>query len=319
MAVRRSPKFRFDYFLRSLPIDLMGKRCEHLMKAAEKEVEHLEKKAREDAGLAVEDSSPVKLPSFRVMQRQRRLHNQAEIEKEKHRLEQRVDEIEAQMKDLQDRLKELNKDVPDDHKENRSKNGAAARRRMRGSDAPGADEPTQPEVDESRGAIGPDGGFVEFPEYDGSDPPKEAKKAFTQFCVSTRKEVKASLSPTERRNKVSLHLRWHTPISVFAHLRRSDPQEKVHDILRDRWLALTDEDKEVWRKWASWDKKRYKRDLAIYEEAKASSKTGDGEMVSREDERADDAVQALHVPKKRSTTSDGGSPFNHIPKKSKRS
>ena len=60
-----------------------------------------------------------------------------------------------------------------------------------------------PEVDESRGAIGPDGDFVEFPEFDGAEPPKEAKKAFTLFCVSTKKEVKASLEPADRKNKVS--------------------------------------------------------------------------------------------------------------------
>jgi hypothetical protein len=60
-----------------------------------------------------------------------------------------------------------------------------------------------PPVDESKGAIGPEGDFVEFPEYDGAEPPKEAKKAFTQFCINTRKEVKTSLDPEERRNKVS--------------------------------------------------------------------------------------------------------------------
>ncbi len=53
------------------------------------------------------------------------------------------------------------------------------------------------------GAVGPGGGFVKFPEYDGEDEPHENKKAFTLFCKSTRREVKNSLSPSERKNKVS--------------------------------------------------------------------------------------------------------------------
>ena len=79
MAIRRSPDFRFDYYLRSLTIDALGRRCEQLMKAAEKEVEQMEKKAREDAGLSASDengqadkigtepsteSPPIKLPRF---------------------------------------------------------------------------------------------------------------------------------------------------------------------------------------------------------------------------------------------------------------
>ncbi|CAM9610522.1 unnamed protein product, partial [Ascophyllum nodosum] len=36
-AIRRSTRFRFDYFLRSCSADTLGKRCEALMKAAEKE------------------------------------------------------------------------------------------------------------------------------------------------------------------------------------------------------------------------------------------------------------------------------------------
>lgn len=63
-----------------------------------------------------------------------------------------------------------------------------------GNSDDGEDEP---------GAIGPDGEFVKFPEYDGEEEPRENKKAFTMFCNATRKEVKHSLSPTERKNKVS--------------------------------------------------------------------------------------------------------------------
>jgi TolA-binding protein len=203
MAIRRSLKFRFDYYLKSLPTELLGKRCEHLMRAAEKEVEQLEKKA----GLPFEPEEgnslrPVSLPSFRVMQRQRRLAKQEEVATEKQQLEQKVEEVEVLIKEMQERLKELNKDIPDEVKENSSGNGTAARKRTRRPEAKEESEPAAPKTDETRGAIGPDGEFVEFPEYDGVEPPKEPKKAFTLFCVSSRKEVKASLSPVDRKNKV---------------------------------------------------------------------------------------------------------------------
>ncbi len=56
---------------------------------------------------------------------------------------------------------------------------------------------------EIKGAIGPDGDFVDFPVYDGKDPPRDCKKAFTLFCVGTRKEVKKSLDPASRKDRVS--------------------------------------------------------------------------------------------------------------------
>ena len=56
----------------------------------------------------------------------------------------------------------------------------------------------------SAGAPGPGGEFHEFPEYDATDKPHENKKAFTLFCKSTRKEVKKSLSESERKNRVGI-------------------------------------------------------------------------------------------------------------------
>ena len=81
MAIRRNPAFRFDYFLRSISVDLLGKRCEQLMKAAEKEVEHLERQAREHAGLPVEPGEdgkplpPIQLPEMSIMREQIRKSN----------------------------------------------------------------------------------------------------------------------------------------------------------------------------------------------------------------------------------------------------
>lgn len=125
MAVRRSPNFRFDYFLRSLPSELVGRRCEQLMKAAEKEVEQLERKAREDAGLVTEEEDkgesddegksqeraappPVDLPSFKTLRAKRRISAQREEEAERQKLEENVLELEQQMRVIQDRLKVLN-------------------------------------------------------------------------------------------------------------------------------------------------------------------------------------------------------------------
>jgi len=52
------------------------------------------------------------------------------------------------------------------------------------------------------GATGPDGTVVAFPQYDGSDEPRECKKAFTLFCNGTRREVKAKLDPSHPKDKV---------------------------------------------------------------------------------------------------------------------
>jgi len=52
------------------------------------------------------------------------------------------------------------------------------------------------------GAQGPDGEFVHYPHYDGTEEPKEARRAFTLFCSGSRREVKESLDADSRSNKV---------------------------------------------------------------------------------------------------------------------
>ena len=258
------------------------------MRAAVKEVEDLEKKTREAAGLPTvpeegKELVPIQLPSFKEMKRKERETKRREMDKERSQLEQNVEELEAKMKEIQDRLKELSRDIPEDQKENFARNGGShskKRPRSAGERTP-PEEP--PKEENPNDAIGPDGTTVEFPEYDGSEPPKEPKKAFTHFCINTRKEVKQSLNPMERKNK-----------------------EKVHDILRERWLDLSDEEKETWRIWANWDKKRYARDLSIYESTRANGRGED--LIS-------DNAQDLQVPKKRQSA--GEDAFAHIPKKKK--
>lgn len=315
MAVRRSPKFRFDYFLRSLPMEVIGRRCEHLMRAAEKEVEHLEKRAREEAGLPVEAEEgsilpPIELPSYTDIHKTLRLRKQREAGEEKVKLEQSVESIETEMKQIQENLKELNR-----ADEVRNTSSASSKKRPHPADEIMKEEKTEevPQIDESRGALGPDGDFVEFPDYDGAEPPKDPKKPFTQFCVAIRKEVKASLDPSERRNKVRLQfvdLESGLKISVLT--CPFSRQEIVNGILRDKWLALSEEGKKIWRKWASWNKKRFARDMKIYEETqKASTANGksNGDKSRKEQAPAEeDAMDKIQVPKKESS-------LPHVPKK----
>lgn len=114
MAIRRSTSFRFDYFLRSAPIDLIARRCEALMKLAEKEIDFLEKKAKEYEDTTMsdspskredDDSRKVSLLSFSEMQRRTRQTERDKRMAKRKELEQNVEDIEAQMKAIQDRLK----------------------------------------------------------------------------------------------------------------------------------------------------------------------------------------------------------------------
>ena len=303
MAIRRSPKFRFDYFLRSLPVDVLGRRCEHLMRAAVKEVEDMEKKAREATGLPTvaadgKELPPIKLLPYKEMKRMEREMKRREMDKERGQLEQSVEELEMKMKEIQDRLKELSRDVPDDQKENMIRNGGShTKRRSRGTEEAVSPEPdAQDPSEDPNGSIGPDGTIIPYPEYDGSEPPKEAKKAFTHFCVGARKEVKQSLNPVQRKDK-----------------------DKIHDVLRERWLELDDEEKETWRIWAVWDKKRYARDLSIYERVQQEQQQQEQQQQkakgSTEESNLDDGPD-FHVPKKRLTGNDDG--LAHIPKKKKK-
>jgi SLIDE len=214
MAIRRNPTFRFDYFLRSLPIDLLARRCEQLMKGAEKEVEQLERKARELAGLPIEpmddnDNLPsIELPKFRVLQRHRRIGASLQAENDKKELEKQVAEIEDQIRLLQSKLKAINegsvkiyhdaedisstqikaRDISENDEDLRAEHYDAAMARP--NDAPA-------------GAHGPKGKFVEFPQYDGIEHPGEWKKPFTLFCHQKRKDVKLQLDHAERKDKVS--------------------------------------------------------------------------------------------------------------------
>ena len=307
MAIRRNPDFRFDYYLRSLHTDIIGKRCEQLMKAAEKEVEQIAKKFQteilktEEKVKSENSDSQIELPKFKVMKQIQRKREEEEIEQERKQLEGKVEDIESNMEAIQNRLKFLQKcssqmdgnsrrfqpqqtEFPDEmlsdlvnlvaisgssgamsiandfvsehgqvctkkalctkiediaKKERRKEEGdqkpkwhilpeymnmltvstlrhlrkekdsrfhkkSSSRKRKKESNGK-----------ESKGAIGPDGEFVEFPPYDGSEPPRECKKAFTLFCTGTRKEVKKSLDSASRKDRVSASIPVHTIQNFF--------------------------------------------------------------------------------------------------------
>jgi exonuclease VII small subunit len=179
LAVRRNPNFRFDYFLRSLPVDLLARRCEQLMKAAEKEVEQLEKKVRELAGLPTEtpdsDESlpPIELPKFRVLQKQRLIEARIQAERDRKELEEKVAEIEVQIQLAQDRLKSLNEGSmlysPDDLEGTTASSDKVLQGRTKSASIVAEEESVAESGEKSseNGAKGPRGKFVEFPEYDG--------------------------------------------------------------------------------------------------------------------------------------------------------
>ena len=89
----------------------------------------------------------------------------------------------------------------------------------------------------------------------------------------------------------------------------------MNKILKEKWLAFSDEEKQMWKKWQEWDAKRYERDIKIYERKMRKS---DEELVGAGNELEDnpppkvkkeeimeddekDAKGSFHIPKKKRT------------------
>ena len=68
-------------------------------------------------------------------------------------------------------------------------------------------------------------------------------------------------------------------------------QFKVQQLLKEGWLDLPESDKDVFRGWTEWDKKRFARDQEVFR----SRRDLDDTAASVED----DDMKAIHVPKKR--------------------
>jgi hypothetical protein len=94
----------------------------------------------------------------------------------------------------------------------------------------------------------------------------------------------------------------------------------VNKILKEGWFALSDEDKKIWKGWEQWDAKRYAHDAFIFANGKARS---DSKEYTEESNGVEaDALQAVHVPKKRKIRVDADAsshrdPLSSIPKKSR--
>jgi hypothetical protein len=63
-------------------------------------------------------------------------------------------------------------------------------------------------------------------------------------------------------------------------------------LLKEGWLKLPEDEKDIYREWTEWDKKRYARDVAIFEGLHQSKKSDAAEVDT-------DDMKAVHVPKKR--------------------
>lgn len=87
-------------------------------------------------------------------------------------------------------------------------------------------------------------------------------------------------------------------------------QEKVNSILREKWYALSKEDKKTWKAWEQWDAKRYAHQLVIFRNAQVESNKDE---VEAESESETNTSEILHVPKKRKSQDK----MESIPKKSR--
>lgn len=88
-------------------------------------------------------------------------------------------------------------------------------------------------------------------------------------------------------------------------------QGKINGILKERWINLSDKEKNVWKQWQIWDNLRYKRDCIIYD-AKHSQKVSHKSDNRKAQTGASDSPKKVEEPKSK----DGAqrSTF-HIPKK----
>jgi hypothetical protein len=75
-------------------------------------------------------------------------------------------------------------------------------------------------------------------------------------------------------------------------------QNRVNAILKDRWDKLKVDDKEVWRQWTEWDKKRYAREKVVYERARHKTDPVESAHVPKKQKPAATYENALSVPNK---------------------
>ena len=88
-------------------------------------------------------------------------------------------------------------------------------------------------------------------------------------------------------------------------------QHKIQELLKDGWLKLPDDKKDEFREWTNWDKKRYTRDVEIYEKSKTDEQEDDDADIKVEN----DDMKTVHIPKKRKQSA--GDDTSIIPRKKK--
>ncbi len=184
-----------------------------MMRFAEKEVESMEKQTVEEAEKEGRTLPPgeIVLPNFKELQAKKRAEAEKKFLEERAMLERNMSDIDKQILQIQKALRDFDgvqtidsffvktDKVESNHRREESKKSRledVTKKRKTSFD-------NEREC-KGAGAVGPDGDFVEFPEYDGQEEPHESKKAFTLFCKRTRKEIKNSLSPSERKDKVCI-------------------------------------------------------------------------------------------------------------------
>ncbi|GMH46812.1 hypothetical protein TrLO_g5455 [Triparma laevis f. longispina] len=90
LAARRHDKFNFSYYMRAMSAEAIGKRCEQLMRACEREVEALQKKEWEKLDKTVREGVDVK--SMKLIKRK------AQLVEERGGLNKKRDEKEKELK-----------------------------------------------------------------------------------------------------------------------------------------------------------------------------------------------------------------------------
>jgi hypothetical protein len=200
------------------------------MRFAEKEVESMEKLAVEEAGKEGRTLTPgeIILPSFKELQSTKRAEAEKKILEERALLEENVSDIEKQILQIQKALRDIDGVqtidsffTKSDNADNKNRREESKKSRLQEVSKKRKSGDLDNELEgKSAGAVGPGGDFVVFPDYNVYEQPHESKKAFTLFCKGTRKEVKNSLSLTERKDKVrTLHLSFRIILQAgHAHL-----------------------------------------------------------------------------------------------------
>jgi hypothetical protein len=307
------------------------------MRFAEKEVESMEKQAVEEAEKEGRTLPPgeIVLPNFKELQAKKRAEAEKKFLEERDLLERNMSDIDKQILQIQKALRDIDGGqtidsffAKTDKAENNHRREESKKIRIEDVTKKRKTSFDNEREGNGNGAVGPEGNFVEFPEYDGREEPNESKKAFTLFCKRTRKEVKNSLSVSERKDKVCILASfvltlfpWQLVPTLLFHstdlLFSWCVQGHVNGILKDRWDALTEDEKQVWKEWEDWDAKRYEYQLGVYEGNRHGSpkrskngedgaltvpkKTSDANNKSVLDRSTSNSSGTFSIPKRRNT------------------